>query len=151
MHASKSKSPTVSAQASPIRIPPTNTASSTDRRSYSGIASYNAATCPPVNGGTDHERGSGSGGTGRINGLRSSNGMPAPNRSEHANSMIAFNRWQHRWNTHCPSCSPKYHSETRSGVISVNRQSPNTSFKCPTSVLRFRNDPPRNALPSRLR
>ena len=78
--------------------------------------------------------------------------MPVPNLSEHAMSRIAFNRWQLRGNTHRPSsCGPKYHFETTSGVMSVNRMWPNTDFRCSTSVRRLRFAAPVNVVPSGLR
>ena len=92
VRASKSKSSTVNAHTSPILMPPAHAANNTLNRSDSGIDSYKAANCTPVNGGTLHDFGSGSGGIGNTNGFDSNNGMPVPNLSEQAISRIAFNR-----------------------------------------------------------
>ena len=133
-------------------MPPAHAAKRTLNRSYSGIDSYRAASCVPVNGGTSHDLGSGSGGIGRVNGFDASNGIPVPNLSEHARFMMAFSLWHMRGNTHSPSaCSPKYHLEITSGVICLSVMPPNTSFKWPTSVRRLRLAAPRSAVPSGFR
>ena len=113
-------------------MPPAHAAKRTLNLSYSGIDSYRAASCVPVNGGTSHDLGSGSGGIGSWNGFDASNGIPVPNLSEHARFMMALSLWHMRGNTHSPSsCSPKYHLEITSGVICLTVMPPNTLLNGP--------------------